>query len=173
VRATTGTGPPAAPVVYRRRVQWGDGDAGHIVYTARFLDFVMEALEEWWRQVLGVDWYQLNLELGMGSPVVHVELDFRAPVIPGDVLAMEVRVVRLGRSSITFDVRARLADEARERFSAHMISSMIDNKRTRAIPVPKDFRARIEHYMRACERPLRQSGEALADPESAPPGSAS
>lgn len=156
------------PVVYRRRVRWGEGDPACIVYTVRFLDFVMEAIEEWFREVLGVDWYELNLDLGMGSPVVHLELDFSAPVKPGDVLEIPVLVQRLGGSSITFELRARLAGDAAERFRALMVHSLVDNERMKAIPYPPDFRARIERYMQACGQSVAEHTGAGADP--APPG---
>lgn len=159
---------PGGPVVYRRRVRWGEGDPAHIAYTVRFLDFVMEAIEEWFREVLGVDWYELNLDLGMGSPVVHLELDFSAPVKPGDVLEIPVLVQRLGGSSITFELRARLAADASERFRALMVHSLVDNQRMKAIPFPPDFRARIENYIRACGESVAEHTTSGSDPT--PPG---
>ncbi len=93
------------PYVQRRIVQWGECDPAGIVYTPRFLDFVLEAMEGWQRQVLGVDWTKLNSELAMGMPVVHAELDFHSPLRGGDELDLEVTVARLGRSSIAFGSR--------------------------------------------------------------------
>ena len=154
---TTRTDP--APVVYRRRVQWGEGDPAHIVYTPRFLDFVMEALEEWWRGVVGVDWYRLNMDLHMGAPVVHVELDFSASVKPGDLLHLTVLVERLGRASVTFVVDARLEDGS-DRFRSRVIVSMVDNRRMQAMPVPPEFRERIERYASACARVVPGGAEA-------------
>jgi acyl-CoA thioesterase FadM len=36
---------PTEPFVHRRRILWGETDAARIAYTARFLDFAMEAAE--------------------------------------------------------------------------------------------------------------------------------
>jgi len=158
----------AAPLVYRRRVRWGEGDPAHIVYTVRFLDFAMEAVEEWFREVLGADWYRLNMELGMGTPVVHLELDFYSPVVPGDILEIPVRVERLGGASITFALRARLPD-GREPFGGRIVCSLVDNQRMRAIPVPPEYRERIEAYVRACgERPEATEGPDAPLPEPSP-----
>jgi acyl-CoA thioesterase FadM len=33
------------PFIHRRRVKWGESDPARIAYTARFLDFAMDAIE--------------------------------------------------------------------------------------------------------------------------------
>lgn len=139
--------PAPTPLVYRRRVRWGDGDPAHIVYTVRFLDFAMEAIEEWFREVLGVDWYQLNLDRGIGSPAVHVELDFESPVKPGDILEIPVVVRRLGTSSITFELSAGI-EGGGDRFRALVVHALIDNRSMRAVAIPDELRALIENYMK-------------------------
>lgn len=135
-----------APFVYLRRVRWGDGDAARIAYTVRLADFTMEAVEDWFRRVLGFDWYRLNVELGLGSPVVHLAFDFHSPVVPGDRLAITVLVKHLGASSITFDLSARLPD-GRVPFRATSIHALVDNARMKAVRIPDEFRSRIEAYM--------------------------
>ena len=56
------------PFSVRRTVIWGDCDPAGIVYTPRVLDYAMEILEAWYREVLGVSWLKLNREMGMGAP---------------------------------------------------------------------------------------------------------
>src|SRR5687767_3262902 len=102
--------PTDAPFVHHRRVSWADTDAARIAYTGRFLDFAMEAIEAWWRERMGIDWYELNVDRGIGTPFVHVALDFRSPVTPRDTMAMTVMLTRLGGSSLRFAVIARVGD---------------------------------------------------------------
>lgn len=58
-----------APYVYRRRVRWGDSDAARIAYTVRFFDYAMEAIEGWFDDVLGSDWYISNTQHGLGLSI--------------------------------------------------------------------------------------------------------
>ena len=73
-RPTEGLEPPGL-LVHRRRVLRGETDAARIAYTARFLDFAMEATEAWFRDRLGAGWYELNFDHGIGTPFVHASLD--------------------------------------------------------------------------------------------------
>lgn len=95
-----------APYVYRRRVRWGDSDAARIAYTVRFFDYAMEAIEGWFDDVLGSDWYISNTQHGLGSPFVHVEMDIQAPLRPREMVNVKVLVADTGRSTIRFRVEA-------------------------------------------------------------------
>ena len=65
-----GTGGSVQPTAFQvtRRVSWGDCDPAGIIYTPRVLDYAMETLEAWNREVLGIPWIKLNREMSMGMP---------------------------------------------------------------------------------------------------------
>ena len=44
----------AYPFTVTRTVKWGDCDPAGIIYTPRVLDYAMEIVEAWYREVLGV-----------------------------------------------------------------------------------------------------------------------
>lgn len=97
-----------APFVHEIRVTWGDCDPARIVYTARLPWFCLDAINAWWEHHLGGDgWYQLELDRNVGTPFVHMSLDFRAPVTPRHRLLCDVWPARLGESSIEFRVDGR------------------------------------------------------------------
>ena len=48
----------------------------------------------------------------VGFPAVHAEADYKAPLKFGDTALVELRVVRLGSSSITFAYQVRRAPDA-------------------------------------------------------------
>ncbi len=143
----------ALPYVYRRRVQWGDADPALIAYTARFLDFAMDAVDSWFRDVVGVDWYAMNTRLGVGSPVVHLDLDFAAPLRPGDELWLAVTVARIGRSSLHLSLSGTLAG-ARPVYSGTLVLAFVDRESVRSIAVPPLIREPIERYARDCGQAL-------------------
>jgi len=86
------------------RVTWGDCDPARIVYTARIPWFALDAINAWWEERLGDGWFQLELDRGVGTPFVHMSLDFRAPVTPRHRLICHVWPARLGATSIDFRV---------------------------------------------------------------------
>jgi YbgC/YbaW family acyl-CoA thioester hydrolase len=135
------------PLVVRRRVHWGDTDTAQIGYTTRFVDFALEAAEYWWESVLDLDWYALNVSQQRGVPMRGIKFDFTAPVIAGERLDLTVRVGRLGRSSITLNVEGVKTD-GRLSFTAQLTEVLIDRARMKSIPLPDDWRRRIEGYER-------------------------
>lgn len=132
----------AHPFVHRRQITWGDTDTARIAYTARYLDFAMEAVEAWFRDRLGTDWYRLNVERAVGTPFVHVALDFRSPLTPRDALDTTVRLVRLGGSSLRFALAGRAGE--RLAFEAALVCAFVDTTAMRPIPAPDDFRPALE-----------------------------
>ncbi|WP_299722718.1 thioesterase family protein [uncultured Tateyamaria sp.] len=96
------------PFIHDIRVTWGDCDPARIAYTARLPWFALDAINAWWEAHLGGDgWYQLELDRNIGTPFVHLSMDFRSPVTPRHRLMCEVWPSRLGETSITFSMCAR------------------------------------------------------------------
>lgn len=140
---------PGPPLVYRRRIGWADSDAARIVYTARFFDYGIAAVETWFRVVWGKHWYRMHVELDMGAPCVHVDMDMHAPLIPEDLLSVTVLVEKLGRASLTFRLEGAKQDGTRC-FTARYIHSLVKMSPLRAAAIPADKRVLIEEYMRRC-----------------------
>ena len=85
-----------------------DTDAsGHIHYTSLFRH--IEAAEHEFLRSFGRPY--LQLENGQfGYPRVHVECDYRAPLVYDDPISIEVSVAAVGRSSWTFQFHLRTGD---------------------------------------------------------------
>lgn len=96
---------PDSALHHEIRVTWGDCDPANIVYTGRLPWFALDAINAWWEENLeGNGWYQMELDLNVGTPFVHMAMDFAAPVSPRHRLNCYVWPVRLGDSSIEFRV---------------------------------------------------------------------
>lgn len=134
--------------VYKRKVQWGDCDPAAIVYTPRFLDYALEAIDAWMGTVLGADWFVMNTQMGIGGPMVHVALDFQSPARAGDVIALDVRLEKATRSALTFVVQGKVGAKRRI-YTARCVSVIIDRKRFKSMPLPPTFRRRIDAYLGA------------------------
>ena len=93
------------PFEHEIRVTWGDCDPARIAYTARLPWFALDAINAWWEHHMdGQGWFQLELDRGVGTPFVHLSMDFRSPVTPRHRLICKTWPARLGTSSIEFRV---------------------------------------------------------------------
>ena len=142
------------PYIHRRKILFGDTDAAAVVYTPRFTDYCMEAAETWFREYLDIDWYHHTTELGQGTPVVHMELDFSASLIGNDKLGVSVRLGKLGRSTVTLEfegIRTRGNEDPVTSFTAKFIFCFISNKSGGAVVIADQQRELIENYRMNCD----------------------
>jgi acyl-CoA thioester hydrolase len=88
-----------APFVHELRVRYGECDPQGIVFNANYLLYFDVAFTELWRAAVG-PWQEL-VQRGVDAVVAEAGLRFRAPARYDDVLALEARVIDLGRTSLT------------------------------------------------------------------------
>jgi acyl-CoA thioesterase FadM len=133
--------------VHEIRVSWGDCDPAKIAYTARIPAFALDAINAWWEHYLDGDgWYQLNLDRNVGTPFVHMSLDFRATITPRHRLMCEVWPSRLGTSSIEFRVNGYQNDVLC--FEGKFVNVFIIADAFKSQPAPPDLRKIIEPLIR-------------------------
>ena len=137
------------PYVMRRSVLWGDCDPAEMVYTPRFLDYVAEAVDGWFRDVLEEDWYQIKARRGMVTPIMHATLDFFERLQPGDDIELTVLVEEVHRSTMSFRVKARNG-EGKDAFSARLVHSIVEYTSFRSVAWPDEIRERATAYRAAC-----------------------
>ena len=81
--------------------------------------------------------------------LARLEIDFRSPIQLGDEVAVETRVDRIGRSSVAMSHRMTAGPDGSDERLAAEVSSVIvvyDYETQRPIPVPDDWRARIDAF---------------------------
>jgi 4-hydroxybenzoyl-CoA thioesterase len=128
----------ASLFVHHRAIVWADSDPAGIAYTGRFPNFALEAIEAWCADRLGLDWLQMHRQLGGGTPFVHLDMDFRTSLRPGDALATTVALRKAGRSSLEFAVTGRLADGTVS-FEGRFVCAFVDDATRRSRPIPELF----------------------------------
>lgn len=127
------------------QVRFGDVDPAGIVYFPKIYDYVHEAFEDLWEIHVRARYYQLLLEERIGFPLVHSEVDFRAPLRFGDRPIVRITCTRLGRSSIGLRYRFVVGDEVH--VDARMTVVCVNLAGMRPLPVPDRFRERFEEIM--------------------------
>lgn len=129
------------------RVGWGDCDPALIAYTARLPEFALAAIDAWWEHELGQGWYQMELDRGLGTPFVHLSLDFRAPVTPRHRLECRTWPVALGETSVTFRVDG--VQDGVVCFSGRFVCVFVVPKDLKKCPPPAEVRALVERHIAA------------------------
>ena len=140
----------AVPFTRHRRVVYGECGPSGTIYPPKVFEFAIEVIGEWYEEVPGISWLDLVSVRRQGAPFVSVACDYLRPMVPGQGIAMSVRVTRLGRASIGFSVVGR-DDEGAPCFDARLAACFIDQEKGfRSMPIPEEFYGRIEAYRAAC-----------------------
>lgn len=135
------------PFEHEIHVSWGDCDPARIAYTGRLPEFALRAINAWWEHHLGGDgWYQMELDRGLGTPFVHLSLDFQSPVTPRHRLMCEVWPAKLGTSSIEFHVTGR--QDGVTCFKGRFVCVFTRAADFTKQPAPPDIRAVVEPLLR-------------------------
>ncbi len=112
-----------------------DTDAIGHVNNAVYLSYLEVARMEYMRQVCGISNFN-----GVDFILGRVEIDYRAPVMPGETLLVGIRVSRFGGAS--FDFEYRLEDKATGRLMAQAktVQVAFDYKANKVKRVTEEFR---------------------------------
>ena len=99
-----------APFVARRTVEFSDSDMGGLVHFARYFVY-METAEHQFLRSRGVD---VHARIGgrlISWPRVAASCEYQQPARYRDELDIEVRVLRRGRTSVTYGFRFALGGD--------------------------------------------------------------
>ena len=143
---------PKPPFTYRRDIFWGDTDTARIVYTGKFADFILEAVEAWMRAYLGTDWFVQTVDEDRGGPIVRLEIDFMSPLTPKDGLEVDVFIEDVGTAAITYRC-VGYTSERRLSFSGKLVSVGYNYAEGRKQPLTDDMRKILQDYQDACPAP--------------------
>jgi 4-hydroxybenzoyl-CoA thioesterase len=140
----------AAPLVVRRYVKWGEIDFARVAYTGKFLDYMVEATETWFKHVTGEHWAQFDLRTDLSLPVVGCALDFHVALHPDDRLDLTVRLDHIGRSSHKLSVNGH-NQHGVLCFEGNITYAAINPDTGESVAMPDGLRAHLEAYRKACE----------------------
>jgi 4-hydroxybenzoyl-CoA thioesterase len=120
-------------------------DPAGIVYFPRFFDLLHRAMEDWFTFGLEERFADFIMKKRLGIPTVGTKVDFVGPARFGDLLRIELRVARLGSSSIELIIDSFVAD--RPCFKARHTICVFSSETYKAVPIPEEIRQRMELYV--------------------------
>ena len=139
-----------APMVVRRYVKWGEIDFARVAYTGKFLEWVLESAEVWFKRTMGESWAGFNAKRGITLPVMGCALDFHHMLKPDDEVNMTVLLEHIGRSSHSLKIVAHNQDGV-HCFDGTLTFAAVDPATQKSVAMPDELKARMTAYKAACE----------------------
>lgn len=129
-------------------IRFAHCDPAGIVFYPRYFELINGVVEDWCAQALGMSFHEMHMVQGIGLPTVHIETDFVKTSMLGDELIAELRVLKLGRASLTIEIQMR--GQAQDlRLTAKLILVMAKVKERQAIALPVALREQMQKYLMA------------------------
>lgn len=125
----------AASKNIQRRLAWIDTDAGGIWHYSTVIRFAEAAEGELLRE-LGIS------EFTFGAlPRVHIEFDFKRPVVFDEIVSISLTVASVGPSSLTYDIE--LSVDGDTVAVGKIVAALMDRETRRAAPWPDEIRQKL------------------------------
>jgi len=128
------------------KVCFGDIDNAGIVYYPRFLHYFHVALEDFFSDELGIEYATVLRKYRLAFPTVHLESDFRRPLRFGDHIEVEVKVIDIGRTSITWGYTAYRRGEEEVVVEGHNTTVSMNMDTFTKMEIPDWLRTALEDY---------------------------
>jgi YbgC/YbaW family acyl-CoA thioester hydrolase len=129
--------------IIEQRVAWSDVDLAKIVYFPRYFSYFETAELEWIRQN-GYSYESLLEELGIWMPRVSAHCDYLAPARLAELLAIEMRLDRLGGTSFTLGFDAFRLPDRTHLADGYIVIATVSRGDFRATAVPAKLQALLE-----------------------------
>jgi YbgC/YbaW family acyl-CoA thioester hydrolase len=126
--------------VYKRKVRFSDSDAQGHVFNANYFVYFDDAITDFMERVEGRSCGDTANEIFLA----HAECDFCSAGRMGETLLTEVRVDKIGKTSITFGLEITEETSGREVARGVEIYVVVDVETLKPIPVSAELRAALE-----------------------------
>jgi len=133
------------PFVVRRRVRWSDCDPAGVVYTGRFSEFVLDAVQLFFSDIAGGSYHRWVAGLGVDTPCKGMEFTFHHALWPEDTFDMTCTVPAIREHG--YDIAIEAAGmTGTPIFSARFSPICIQREVRRRVPIPPAMRTAIERH---------------------------
>lgn len=128
----------------RLPVRFSHCDPAGIVFFPRYLAQLNDLVEDWFNDVLRVNYAELISVRKVGLPTVRLECDFVSPGAFGSAILWQLSVERLGTSSLTLLVQG--VDDGVLRFKLRTVLVATGGLQGQSMPLPDDLRAAVLRF---------------------------
>lgn len=117
-------------------------DPAGIVFYPRYFEMLNLTVEHFFEQKVGWSFNGLHEKLNVSVPTVRIETDFTKVSWLEDRLDFELRITRIGRTSLGLNVTCLCNDEVR--LKANITLVCVDFTQKNALPWPAPLRSKFE-----------------------------
>jgi acyl-CoA thioester hydrolase len=128
--------PLRPPFRHPLRVRYSEVDHQGLVYFAHYATYCDIAIHEFFR-ALPYDYTAIGKASGADFNTVRALVEYRRPLRFDEAFEVEVRLGRIGRSSLTFTFALLAGGETEPRATAEMVWVHADQASMRAVPLPE------------------------------------
>ncbi len=128
-----------------RKVHFEEVDAAGIVFFARFFNYCHDAMEAFFDAVPG-GYTGLITQRKIGFPAVHIDASWKAPLKYGDSAKLEVSVIKIGTTSVTFRYHVTRVSDGVHAATVEHVAVSTDLVTMTKIPLPEDCRVLLESH---------------------------
>ena len=125
------------------RVRYSEVDGQMVVFNAHYLTYFDTALTEFFRW-LPFDYMSHVQETGNDFHTVKTLVEYKAPIRFDDEIEVYVKVGRLGRSSISFDLEIHLKSEDSILASGEVVWVYTDQTTHKSTALPEELTSLIK-----------------------------
>jgi 4-hydroxybenzoyl-CoA thioesterase len=136
------------PYEARFPVRFGSCDPARIIYFPNYFDFFHAAMEDFFRDRLGVLYHVLLAKDRVSFPTVHLEVDFSAPISFGDEVKIQVEVAKVGKSSVIMRYTGFRSSDGAKVVVCSTTTVCTDLDAWKSVPVPDSLRGQLEREER-------------------------
>ena len=128
----------------RLKMRFRNADPAGIMFFGNILGISHDVFEDF-IQSLELDWNEWFKSEQYGCPIRHTEVDYLAPLFPGQEYTVEVKVSKISGSS--FNTHYEFKNQNNKLCArVQMVHVFIDPKTMKKIPFPEKFRLKLEKY---------------------------
>lgn len=132
----------------QRLVRFSDCDPAGMVFYPQYFVMLNGLVEDWFTQCLGVNYANLLGARRIGLPTVLMQAEFKAPSRMGETIALQLRLARKGRRSLTLQVRCIGANNNNDtvRWTAQVVIVTTSLAHDGAIDIPQDVHEGVARW---------------------------
>jgi 4-hydroxybenzoyl-CoA thioesterase len=127
-------------------VHFSDTDPAGIIFYPRYLEMTSGLVEDWFAEALDYPFEAMHRGVENGVPTVSLDISFSAASRIADVLQLTLAVARLGKSSVTLDIRGACGDEERFHLRQVLVYAGLGGE-VKPKPLPAELRARMTPFL--------------------------
>ncbi len=127
-------------------IHFSDTDPAGIIFYLRYFEMASALIEDWFAEEFGQPFEVMHQGMENCVPTISLDISFSAASRIAHVLQFTLGVARLGKSSITLDIRGVCGDEERFRMGQVLVYAGLGDE-VKPKPLPAELRARMEAFV--------------------------